>query len=305
VNAQSVLEIPRKKSLLILVAWVSMLLISDLPNILLTWILGQEPEWLIFVKVGVLGILLGICLIWKAIKPLWQYALVMLVLFIASGSSARLGNTSWWQNLFGGSQESFTMGYLGIYIRDLGMAFAVVATLWILKRRRKAFYLVKGQIDAPFEPVRWLGIREGGSWRTLGWIFVLVVCIATLIPTVFSLQLSSNTLLRAGYLLPSILLFSAINAFTEEIYFRLSLLSTLYDVIGRTHTLLIIVVFFGLAHYMHGSPSGIIGFLMTGFLAWLLAKSILETKGIFWAWFIHFLADVVVFAYYAIDWVQN
>lgn len=107
-----------------------------------------------------------------------------------------------------------------------------------------------------------------------------------------------------GYLLPAILLFSAINAFTEEIYFRLSLLSTLHDVIGRTHTLLIVVVFFGLAHYLHGSPSGIIGFLMTGFLAWLLAKSILETKGIFWAWFIHFLADVAVFAYYAIDWVQ-
>ena len=282
-----------------------MLLVSDLPNILLTAFSGQEPEWLIFFKVGLLGIFLGVCFIWKAVQRLWPYALVMLVLFAASGSSTWLGNTSWWQSHFGGSQVSFTTGYLGIYIRDLGMAFAVVATLWILKHRRKEFYLAKGQINAPFEPVRWLGIREGGSWRTFGWIFALVVCVATLFPTVLSLQISPNILLRAGSLLPAILLFSAINAFTEEIYFRLSLLSTLYDVIGRTHTLLIIVVFFGLAHYMHGSPPGIIGFLMTGFLAWLLAKSILETKGIFWAWFIHFLADVVVFIYYAINWVQN
>lgn len=68
--------------------------------------------------------------------------------------------------------------------------------------------------------------------------------------------------------------------------------------------LLINAVFFGLSHYLYGSPPGIIGFLMTGFLAWLLGKSILETRGLFWAWFIHFVADVVIFASYAIAWVK-
>jgi hypothetical protein len=148
---------------MILVAWVSMLMISDLPNILIVSFFGNEPEWLILAKVGLLGIFLGLCLARKAIRPLWQYALVMMVLFVASGSSTRLGNTDWWQSIYGGSQVSFTMGYLGIYVRDLGIALAVIATLWILKRRRKEFYLVKGQIDAPIQPVRWLGIREGGS----------------------------------------------------------------------------------------------------------------------------------------------
>jgi hypothetical protein len=28
----------------------------------------------------------------------------------------------------------------------------------------------------------------------------------------------------------------------------------------------------------------------------LLAKSVVETNGIFWAWFIHFLQDIVIFS---------
>ncbi|MFT6005009.1 MAG: hypothetical protein ACI8UQ_002153, partial [Bacteroidia bacterium] len=46
-------------------------------------------------------------------------------------------------------------------------------------------------------------------------------------------------------------------------------------------------------HYF-GTPGGIIGVIVAGFLGWFLAKSILETKGFFWAWFIHFLQDVVI-----------
>ncbi|MBN1398142.1 MAG: CPBP family intramembrane metalloprotease [Bacteroidetes bacterium] len=95
------------------------------------------------------------------------------------------------------------------------------------------------------------------------------------------------------------------NAFTEEAYFRASILSTLHDVIGKTHTLLITIVLFGLSHWLYGSPPGILGFLMTGFLAYLLGKSMLETKGILWPWIIHFVPDVVVFISYALLFVQS
>jgi hypothetical protein len=43
---------------------------------------------------------------------------------------------------------------------------------------------------------------------------------------------------------------------------------------------------------------------MTGFLAWLIGKSMLETGGFLWPWFIHFVPDVVVFASYALLRVQ-
>ena len=84
----------------------------------------------------------------------------------------------------------------------------------------------------------------------------------------------------------------------------MSFLSTLHEVIGKTHTLLIASVFFGLGHYLYGSPPGLIGALLPGFLAWLIGKSMLETKGFVWPWFIHFVPDVVVFVSYALWWVQ-
>jgi membrane protease YdiL (CAAX protease family) len=106
-------------------------------------------------------------------------------------------------------------------------------------------------------------------------------------------------------LLPAILIYAAVNAFNEELYFRATLLSTLPQAIGKNHAMLINMVFFGLAHYLYGSPPGLVGFLMTGFLAYLLGKSMLETKGFLWAWFIHFLPDVVIFASYAIAWLRS
>jgi uncharacterized protein len=36
---------------------------------------------------------------------------------------------------------------------------------------------------------------------------------------------------------------------------------------------------------------------MSGGLDWVLGKSMLETKGIFWAWFIHFWQDVAIFVF--------
>ena len=48
------------------------------------------------------------------------------------------------------------------------------------------------------------------------------------------------------------------------------------------------------AHYF-GTPSGIFGVVMSGLMGWLLAKSVIETRGLAWALLIHFLQDVVIF----------
>lgn len=36
--------------------------------------------------------------------------------------------------------------------------------------------------------------------------------------------------------------------------------------------------------------------LLAGVLGYVLAKSVLETQGFFWAWIIHFFQDVVIFS---------
>jgi hypothetical protein len=58
-------------------------------------------------------------------------------------------------------------------------------------------------------------------------------------------------------------------------------------------------VFFGIGHDC-GVPYGVAGVLMATFLGWLLGKSMVETKGFFWAWFIHFVQDVLFFAFMAV-----
>ncbi|MEW6367667.1 MAG: CPBP family intramembrane glutamic endopeptidase [Acidobacteriota bacterium] len=293
------------KRIRILAAWALMLLVSDVPDILSHHACGSVPVWLFWIKMGLIAVFALACPLVKSIRPLWQFAVVFLVFYVAIQTSAWVGDTSWWQGRFGGSEVSFTSGYVGIYIRDVGLALAVIATLWVLKRRRSEFFLVTGRLDAPIEPVRWLGIRAGESWRTFGWIIALIAGAGVAIPMALSARPTIETLSRAAPLLPAALLFAAVNAFTEEIYFRASFLSTLHELVGKQHALLITSVYFGLNHWLYGSPPGLVGFLMTGFLAWLLAKSMLETKGLLWPWFIHFVPDAVIFATYAILWVQR
>jgi hypothetical protein len=286
-------------------AWVAMLIVSDLPDVFITWLGGQIPSWMFWAKVAFLAVFFGLTRMNKALRPLWQYALVLFTLFVALGLTSLLRGTTWFQGHFNYRGVSFFRGYAALMILDILVALAVIAVLWFMKRDRKAFFLVKGRMDAPIEPIRWLGIKAGGSWKTAGWIFAGVAALAVFIPTIMGIAPSGATFLRALPLFPAAVLFAAVNAFTEEAYFRCSLLSTLHDVIGKTHTLLLILVFFGLSHWLYGSPSGLVGFAMTGFLAWVMGRSMLETRGMLWPWIIHFAPDVVVFMSYALLFVKS
>jgi hypothetical protein len=39
--------------------------------------------------------------------------------------------------------------------------------------------------------------------------------------------------------------------------------------------------------------------VLASFLGWLLGKAMLETRGFFWGWFIHFLQDGLIFTFMA------
>jgi membrane protease YdiL (CAAX protease family) len=293
------------RGLLVAFAWGAMLLVSDLPEIVLSHMAMPAPEWLFGGKIVFLMLLLGACTQITPLKPLFNFVFIMLVLFMALAASAWLRDAAWWRALFAEAQPTFFIAYLEPFIRDIGVALAVVAGLWMIFRRRQDFFLVRGRTDAPIEPVRWLGIGAGESWKTFGWIFAGIVGAIVLVMLMVDRRPSPELLVRVLPLLPAVFLFSAVNALTEEIYFRASMVSTLVGVIGRAQTLLISSVFFGLAHYLYGSPPGMVGFAMTAFLAWMMGKSLLETRGIGWAWFIHFVADLPIFFTYALLWLRG
>ena len=75
--------------------------------------------------------------------------------------------------------------------------------------------------------------------------------------------------------------------------FRLGIVSPLSGQLEPTTIFIISAVLFGIPHFA-GMPNGIIGVTLAGILGFVLAKSMYETNGFFWAWVIHFLQDVLI-----------
>lgn len=300
VNEEQAIQSRDARRFPIIAAWVVILAVSDLPDIIWNAAAGRVPAPLFWGKVAFLAVFLGLTLIVGALRRLKPFALFLAVFYMALGLKALVRSTAWFQGRFNSPGISFFQGFMAEFVLDIGVALAVIAVLWIIKRDRRAFFMTKGRLDAPIERVRWLGIKAGGSWKTFGWIFACAAAVAVLVPTILAIAPSTATVVKALPLLPAVLLFAAINAFTEEVYFRAGPLATLTEIIGKNQTLLLTAAYFGLAHWLYGSPPGLLGALMPGFLAWLIAKSMLETRGIGWPWLIHFLPDVVVFFSYAL-----
>ncbi|MCG7965096.1 MAG: CPBP family intramembrane metalloprotease [Candidatus Thiodiazotropha taylori] len=90
----------------------------------------------------------------------------------------------------------------------------------------------------------------------------------------------------------------------EEAIFRLGIVSPSMDRIDTSYIALISAIIFGVTHFS-GMPHGLTGMLMAGFLGWFLAKSVIEAQGIFWAWSIHFIQDVVIYIGFMINRVKQ
>jgi len=158
-------------------------------------------------------------------------------------------------------------------------------------------YFARGNSNAPVEAVPILGIKpkDGEGWNKVGRDFAIVISAVTCLIMYF--QVFHNQERDLGAVLkfiPFILIISISNSFVEEMISRLGLIVVLKEWLSDRQITISSALLFGIVHYW-GNPGGIPGVLAAAFLGWLLAKSILETKGIFWAWLIHFLQDFIIF----------
>ena len=74
------------------------------------------------------------------------------------------------------------------------------------------------------------------------------------------------------------------------------MLATLEPEGGSRHALWMSAFFFGASHYF-GIPGGMIGGIASTFMGWILGKGMVETRGLFSTWWIHFLSDVAIFVF--------
>lgn len=152
-----------------------------------------------------------------------------------------------------------------------------------------------GRIGASSRRMRLLGVAKGESWRRIGVTFAIIISVVTALFLTFGYWEQFIHLHWGAWLTAFVIAIplSATNALTEELITRWAIVAACSDTWAR-YAPWASAVLFGGVHWF-GIPGGPIGALMAGFLAWLLTRAIQDTKGIGWAWIIHFCQDMLIF----------
>lgn len=288
---------------IIATAWVATLLASSLDVILWKELTGGIPYWLPWIHVVALTTIFVLTLILPQIRSLRKFTAILLIIFLLGfgggwqwGLIPYLRETAIWVNWE--TQAPWALSAISTHLLRLLPALIILAFLLFSGRKRSDLFLVKGNVRAPVEPSRLLGMKKAEPWTRIGTIFAVIFASVTLIYLALSNFPSLRTIELALPLIPVAILIAAINAFNEEFTLRAAPLSELKNSVGKHQGLMITTLFFGLGHF-YGVPSGVLGVLLASFLGWFLGKSMLETKGFIWAWLIHFLPDVFIFTFFA------
>lgn len=177
----------------------------------------------------------------------------------------------------------------------LGLTSLVLAIMVLLNKENFFLFFSRGDISASAREVSWLGIGKGETWLTIGPSITGIITLATILFMslgIWRVKAKPGVLWRY---IPWVVLFSFTNSFAEEVIYRLGVIVPLYGTESIVVISAISAVLFGLPHY-RGMPSGLTGVVMAGILGWILAKSVIETQGIAWAWGIHFLQDIAIYS---------
>ena len=274
------------------------LLVSPLGDILYFEMTGAVPLWLLLAKVGLLSLLILGSWLLKPIVALRPFFFILLAIVLLMRASGWLWDSpalrTWW------SRQTFTVSALTFQSLEIGVALAVIGLLFLLRKRRQRFFLVRGELNAMTGPVKWLGERQHSPLWKFGLIFTLVVIVAQFFMMIIPLSPTADTLRNLGPLIPVVLLLASINGATEEVIFRAAPISTVYEVVGKSNAIWMAAVLFGLSHYIGGIPSGVPGVVITALLGWFFGRCMVDSRGFFWPWLFHAVQDILPFTVMAL-----
>lgn len=152
-----------------------------------------------------------------------------------------------------------------------------------------------GSLRAPARRMAVLGVAEGESWRRVGITFAAIISVVT---AVFLVVGYGERVMHVGWASWGLafvvaLPLSVTNALSEELITRWAVVASFSGSWSRVAPWASALLFGGV--HWFGIPGGPVGALMAGFLGWLLARAIQDTRGIGWAWIVHFCQDVLIF----------
>jgi hypothetical protein len=194
--------------------------------------------------------------------------------------------------LFGFSpfESAFVNGMLNYQLSALLVAGLALLLTFVFARKVRLRYLSMNRTGAmrPF-----FANRAGGRWESDGWFLGLIMVAIVGLVTFFQFLPAGFAFTWVHVLL--VIPFAAMNAFTEEAIFRLPYVTMgANETNSRIYGLVMGSLVFGVLHYWGAAPNGLLGAIMSTILGFVLAKSIQETRGFFWAFTIHFMLDLPI-----------
>jgi membrane protease YdiL (CAAX protease family) len=165
---------------------------------------------------------------------------------------------------------------------------------------RRELFLKLGNWQAPVQPEAFLRFRRPVPWTRFAMMLLLIFGVLLPLYLYLTLHPQIERAHRLLLVLPWAVATAALNAANEEFQFRSVLLARLGSIVPPKEALLLTAVLFGVGHYF-GQPAGWGGVLMAGIAGWIWAKSMVETRGFSCAFAIHFVQDIVIFAFLAMS----
>jgi len=202
------------------------------------------------------------------------------------------------------SRNEYLNSHLKYQVLLLILASIVLVLAYLQNPTNFSVLLSVGNISAPAKPVTWFGIGQNRSWLFAGLYLSIIITMGTLTFVYLQFRHLKMSVVEVLPYIGWILLFSLTNSFSEEAIFRVGIISPSMGTVDASYIVLISAVIFGFAHF-GGMPHGLIGMFMAGFLGWFLAKSVIETHGIFWAWSIHFIQDVIIYMGFMLNQISQ
>jgi membrane protease YdiL (CAAX protease family) len=184
-------------------------------------------------------------------------------------------------------------------IRAVGAVFLIFTLIGSGIGRRELF-LRFGDWRAPVNPELFFWFRQPIRWIWFAGTLLLIFGVVLPLYLRVTLHPQIEPVRRLVFVLPWAVATSALNAANEEFQYRSVLLARLRNVVFPREAVLLTAVLFGVDHYF-GQPSGWGAVFMTGILGWILAKSMIETRGFGCAFAIHFVQDMVIFGFLALS----
>ncbi|MDQ2866952.1 MAG: CPBP family intramembrane metalloprotease [Verrucomicrobiota bacterium] len=279
-------------------AWGAMLVASQLPNILVSLGGWQSTTAASLLQILIIVVLAVIADRSPRLRSLTGFLLTLAILRLGWYTLARIAENSDPIHHF---VTSLSWGGQVFAARALNTIGGLLVLTTFIGRRltRQDLFLSVGDLTALAQPEPPLWLRRPMSWIMLGPLMLVVFGVALPMFLYFSLHPDFAKMSSLWIFLPWILATSVLNAANEEFQFRCVPLAHLRGALPAREAVWLTAIFFGIGHFF-GQPSGWIGVGMASIAGWIWGKSMVETRGVVWAFGIHMVQDVVILCFLAL-----